>query len=571
LAKLYLDSLDDKTTLRDVKKALCQFQTQKLGSNEDGLRGKLDQAYDEAMERINGQRRAFQQLAEKVLMWIVCTERPLTTSELQTALAIKVGDSAIDEDGVPRVDKMVSVCAGLVTVDKASNIIRLVHHTTQEYFQRTKTRWFPNAETDIAKVCITYLSFSAFDSGYCQSDKEFEERLRSHPLYNYAARSWGYHTIRASEEVTELASSFLESRRKVEASAQAMIAVPSLWHSGYSQEVPKGMTGLHVAAYFGLEGALRRLVRSNGNPDQKDHSDRTPLSWAADKGHDAIVKLLLETGGVDADSTSLCIFRIDSWDIEKWQDFSVLRQRMTEKVRKGIGVNNGRTPLSFASENGHDAVVRLLLADGRVNPNLKGHFGRTPLSYAAENGHESVVKLLLDSGKANANMEDDDERTPLSYAAENDYQAVIKLLFAAMRVRSSSYDPSDGKLLLRAAERGDEAVVRLLLCIGTVDINSRDTGFWTAGRTPLYLACASGHEGVVRLLLENGAELESRDISGQTALSRAAEDGHEGVVKLLLVKNANISSTDIWGWSPHSRAVARRHVSIVKLLEAATT
>ena len=39
---------------------------------------------------------------------------------------------------------MVSVCAGLVTVDEESDIIRLVHYTTQEFFERTQNIWFPN-------------------------------------------------------------------------------------------------------------------------------------------------------------------------------------------------------------------------------------------------------------------------------------------------------------------------------------------------------------------------------------------------------------------------------------------
>jgi ankyrin repeat protein len=57
------------------------------------------------------------------------------------------------------------------------------------------------------------------------------------------------------------------------------------------------------------------------------------------------------------------------------------------------------------------------------------------------------------------------------------------------------------------------------------------------GRTPLLWAAEKGHKVVVKLLLENGAELETKDENySQTPLSLAAEEGHEAVVKLLLEK-----------------------------------
>jgi ankyrin repeat protein len=53
-----------------------------------------------------------------------------------------------------------------------------------------------------------------------------------------------------------------------------------------------------------------------------------------------------------------------------------------------------RTPLSWAAEKGHEAVVKLLLTTGKVDVDSKDSWGRTPLSWAAEKGHEAVVKLL---------------------------------------------------------------------------------------------------------------------------------------------------------------------------------
>jgi ankyrin repeat protein len=51
------------------------------------------------------------------------------------------------------------------------------------------------------------------------------------------------------------------------------------------------------------------------------------------------------------------------------------------------------------------------------------------------------------------------------------------------------------------------------------------------GRTPLSWAAEGGDKAAVKVLLENGAELESKDNNGQTPLSWAAERGHEAVVK----------------------------------------
>jgi hypothetical protein len=351
------------------------------------------------MIRIEGQVTDQEELAKQVLSWITCAERPLTTLELQHALAVEVGESSLDEDNLPEIEDMVSVCAGLVTIDEESNVIRLVHYTTQEYFERTQSHWFPNAKTDITTICISYLSFDVFERGFCQTDDEFEERLRSNQFFEYAARNWGHHARKAStfgQVLSQAIVNCLTSKARVNALSQGLLAKRYSSDSNYSQQVRRRMTGLHLTAYFGVEAVVKLLLDTGKvEADSKDNDGWTPLFWAADNGHEAIVKLLLDTGKVEADSKD----------------------------------EYGRTPLLVAAENGHEAIVKLLLDTGKVDADSKDTVnGWTPLLGAAENGHEAVVKLLLDTGKVDADSKDEYGRTPLLGAAENRHEAVVKLL-----------------------------------------------------------------------------------------------------------------------------------------------
>lgn len=123
----------------------------------------------------------------------------------------------------------------------------------------------------------------------------------------------------------------------------------------------------------------------------------------------------------------------------------------------------GLTPLSWATGNGYDDVVHLLLANDAVDPDLKdSQYGRTPLWWAAEGGHEAVVKLLLETGNVEVDAKDSDDRTPLSRAAKGGHEAVVKLLLETGNIKVDAKD-SDGRTpLSRAAQGGHEAVVKLL-------------------------------------------------------------------------------------------------------------
>src|SRR5712664_3592841 len=99
LAQLHLDSLIGKRAPRAIRTALKTLPT---GSNA------YDCAYKDAMERIEGLVEDQEGLAKQVLSWITCAIRPLTTVELQHALAIEPGDTELGEDNLVEVEDMVS-------------------------------------------------------------------------------------------------------------------------------------------------------------------------------------------------------------------------------------------------------------------------------------------------------------------------------------------------------------------------------------------------------------------------------------------------------------------------------
>jgi hypothetical protein len=189
---------------------------------------------------------------------------------------------------------VVSICAGLLTVDKETGIVCSIYYTTQEYFEQTQEKWFPNTETDITAICVTYLLFDTFETGFCPTDKEFEARLQSNALYDYSVRNWGHHARIASIR-KQLILDFLESEAKVSASSQVMMASKLyLGDSGYSQRVPKQITGVHLAVYFGLGEEIIALLKNGHFLDCKDTDGWTPLLYAAINRHEAVVKLLLK-------------------------------------------------------------------------------------------------------------------------------------------------------------------------------------------------------------------------------------------------------------------------------------
>jgi len=195
----------------------------------------------------------------------------------------------------------------------------------------------------------------------------------------------------------------------------------------------------------------------------------------------------------------------------------------------------GYTLLAWASRNGHEGVVKLLLEREEVNPDKPDDLDRTPLSYAASGGYEGVVKLLLEREEVNSDKPDDGGRTPLSYAAQSGHEGVAKLLLEREEVNPDKPDNYGQTPLSYASEGGYSGVVKLLLEREEVNPEKSDDG----ERTPLSYAAGGGYEGVVKLLMEREeVNPDKPDNNGQTPLSYATMYGHNTVAALLQTRKA---------------------------------
>jgi ankyrin repeat protein len=115
---------------------------------------------------------------------------------------------------------------------------------------------------------------------------------------------------------------------------------------------------------------------------------------------------------------------------------------------------------------------------------------------------------------------------------------------------------------LSRVDKGDEKLAKRLLEQG-VDVDARDVD----GGTSLQWAAWYGYSGIVSILLDYGADVNAADhTSGRRALHEAAEHGHLETLKLLLVRGAEVDARDRWSWTPLHRAATQGGWRVVEVL-----
>lgn len=154
----------------------------------------------------------------------------------------------------------------------------------------------------------------------------------------------------------------------------------------------------------------------------------------------------------------------------------------------------------------------------------------------------------------------------------------LLLLVSACTSRSEQQRAEDYAALIDAAESGQAAKVEALLTRGTpvdavVQGKPVDPGSawapYAQRPSPLFVAAANGHLGIVRSLLKHEPWLDWRCCDSLTPLGTAAANGHVQIVKALLEAGADPAVSSGGGKTPLQAARDKGHTEIALLLEKA--
>lgn len=238
--------------------------------------------------------------------------------------------------------------------------------------------------------------------------------------------------------------------------------------------------------------------------------------------------------------------------------------------------NEGMTPLCMAARNGHYWTVRKLVEQG-AEVNHADDSNCTPLWHACclkpcspepvasvatrtfKPQIEDIVALLL-AHRALPDQASVKGQTPLIAASAAGALGVVQLLILA-GANVDHHDKHGLTPLMHASHFGHKDIAKTLL-------DAHATPDPVSGMpSALTLAASGGHDEVVRLLIERGAQTNHVDDKSATALIRASKAGKLSTVKLLIERGADLARVDHFGNDAIAYARRAGHDAIVQCLQ----
>lgn len=247
-----------------------------------------------------------------------------------------------------------------------------------------------------------------------------------------------------------------------------------------------------------------------------------------------------------------------------------------------------QTPLWMATENGHTAVVKVLLESKQVDLAADGRHDQMMLWCATANGHAAVIKVLLESKQVDPVAKDDYSRTMLWFAREDGHAEVVKVLLESDQVDPAVRD-DHGRTAPWVQSNSQDAMVTMPRANGMSRLESdvkvawhkavaelpRESNIPTLDMTTmhidqwcLWMAAVTGYELLFKKQLrKDQVKPDARDRNNRSLIWWAAEKGHAGIVRELL-RNDRVDpeARDYNQQSPLWIASARGHAKVVKIL-----
>ncbi|KAI9888327.1 MAG: hypothetical protein M1814_000580 [Vezdaea aestivalis] len=137
------------------------------------------------------------------------------------ALAIQPGSSEFSKDDMTTINVITSSCLGLVTHNKKTREVQLVHLSLKEYLLKHGEELYPDAELTVSRCCLKYLTLDSFQDGRVRDSKKYEEITKEFPFVHYANQCWIIHWQSAGDPIDSMeAITLLRNANLVNAGAQ---------------------------------------------------------------------------------------------------------------------------------------------------------------------------------------------------------------------------------------------------------------------------------------------------------------------------------------------------------------